>query len=431
LVSSPLLRLGLVIAALVFSAAAQRVPLFKNEIQPIFEKNCVKCHGPEQKMAGLDLSDFAPMMAGSSSGPVIAPGKADRSLLWKMIENDQMPMGGEKLNARDKEEIRSYIEQGRFPTVTEDPGVALARDHAKIKPQDRRWWSFVKPVKPAIPQVKNRNQVQTPIDNFVLAKLEEKGWQMEPTAERVTLIRRAYLDLTGLPPSPAEVQAFVENKSANAWERVVDSLLASEHYGEQWGRHWLDLAGYSDSRGDAGDTDREVSWKYRDYVIRAINKNKPINRFILEQMAGDQMVNYQFLQEPRIDQIEALTATGFLRTTADITDNQTIYEIDKYYDAQQKVMETSLHALLGITIQCARCHDHKFDPLTQRDYYSLMAVYAATWDPDNWLAGNLKYGPWPSRNVLNMPDRRNHQHQRQGGTPESRPVGSHTPEVSR
>ena len=243
---------------------------------------------------------------------------------------------------------------------------------------------------------------RTAIDAFVLAQLEHKGWTMQPEADRRTLIRRATFDLWGLPPTPAEVQAFVDDPAPNAWEKVVDRLLASRHYGEQWGRHWLDVAGYSDSRGDAGDSDREVSWKYRDYVINAFNKNKPIDRFIVEQMAGDQLVNYKHLSIPTPEQIEPLTATGFLRTTADITDNQTIYEVDKYFDAQQKAMETSLTSLLGVTIQCARCHDHKFDPFSQRDYYKLMAVYQPVWDPENWLPANLKYGPWPSRVVLDM-----------------------------
>ena len=194
----------------------------------------------------------------------------------------------------------------------------------------------------------------------------------------------------------------MDDRSPNAWEKVIDHLLASPHYGEQWGRHWLDVAGYSDSRGDAGDSDREVSWKYRDYVIHAFNRNKPINQFILEQLAGDQLVNYKHLAIPTPDQIEPLTATGFLRTTADITDNQTIYEVDKYFDAQQKAMETSLTALMGVTIQCARCHDHKFDPFLQRDYYKLMAVYQPVWDPENWLPADLNHGPWPSRMVLDM-----------------------------
>ena len=403
-VRSTWLRVALIPAVLTVPAAAQRDPLFKSEILPVLEKNCVSCHGPQQKMAKLDLSSFTGMMEGSSSGPVIVPGKPERSLLWKLIESGQMPQGG-KLTAAEKQLLKSYIQFGRFPTVTaESEAAVLAREAAKITPQDRNWWSFRRPVKPAVPAVANKEQVGTQIDAFVLAQLERKGWKMQPEADRTTLIRRAYLDLTGLPPTPAEVKAFADDKSPKAWEQVIDRLLASPRYGEQWGRHWLDVAGYSDSRGDAGDSDREVSWKYRDYVINAMNQNKPINQFILEQMAGDQLVNYKHLAIPTPDQIEPLTATGFLRTTADITDNQTIYEVDKYFDAQQKAMETSLKAVLGVTVQCARCHDHKFDPILQRDYYKLMAVYQPVFDPENWLPADLNHGPWPSRNVLDMDD---------------------------
>src|SRR5215813_1295930 len=400
-------RFGVGLLILSIPAIAQRDPLFKTEILPVLEKNCVSCHGPNQKMARLDLSSFAGMMEGSSSGPVIAPGKPERSLMWKMIESDQMPQGGRLSNA-DKQLIKSYIQYGRFPQSTaEAEAAALARDEARITDKERSWWSFKTPVKAPVPAVKSQNQVRTPIDAFVLAQLEAKGWKMQAEADRTALIRRAYFDLTGLPPTPAAVKAFVEDKSPNAWEKVIDHLLASPHYGEQWGRHWLDVAGYSDSRGDAGDSDREVSWKYRDYVINAMNNNKPINQFILEQLAGDQLVNYKHLALPTPAEVEPLTATGFLRTTADITDNQTIYEVDKYFDAQQKAMETSLTALLGVTIQCARCHDHKFDPLLQRDYYKLMAVYQPVWDPENWLPADLNHGPWPSRMVLDMdPDSR-------------------------
>jgi hypothetical protein len=393
---------AIAVAVLAVPAVAQRDPLFKTEILPVLEKNCVKCHNPQQKMARLDLSTFTGMMEGSSSGPVIAPGKPERSLMWKLIENGQMPQGG-KMTVAEKQLIKSYIQYGRFPAATaESEAAILAREAAKITPEERNWWSFRKPVKAAVPAVKNKDQARTPIDAFVLARLESRGWKLQPEADRATLIRRAYFDLVGLPPTPAEVKAFVDDRSPNAWEKVIDRLLASPHYGEQWGRHWLDVAGYSDSRGDAGDSDREVSWKYRDYVIHAFNRNKPIDRFILEQLAGDQLVNYKHLAIPTPDQIEPLTATGFLRTTADITDNQTIYEVDKYFDAQQKAMETSLTALLGVTVQCARCHDHKFDPFLQRDYYRLMAIYQPVWDPENWLPADLNHGPWPSRMVLDM-----------------------------
>jgi hypothetical protein len=383
------------------SAFAQRAPQFKSEVQPVLEKNCVACHGEKQKMAGLDLSSFAGMMAGGSSGPAIAPNKPERSLMWQLIDSGKMPMGG-KMTAGEKQLIRTYIEQGRFPAVADEAELE-ARDKAKIKAEDRAWWSFRRPVKPAAPPVKNAAQVRTPIDAFVLAKLEAKGWKMQPEADRPALIRRAYLDLTGLLPTPAQVKAFVDDQSPNAYERVIDELLASPHYGEEWGRHWLDIAGYSDTVGDAADRDRDSAWKYRDYVIKAFNQNKPFDRFLLEQFAGDQLVNYEPLTRPSPEQMEAVTATGFLRMTADITDNQTIYEVDKYFDAQQKVMETSLKAVMGVSVQCARCHDHKFDPILQRDYYKLMASYQATWDPENWLAGSVGFGPWPSRMVLDIP----------------------------
>ncbi|MBI2684708.1 MAG: PSD1 domain-containing protein [Acidobacteria bacterium] len=392
------LRAATALPLAVLPVSGQRAPLFKDEILPVLEKSCTKCHGPQQKMGGLDLSTFAGMMKGGSSGPSIAPGKPSRSLLWVMIESNKMPMGG-ALTAAQKQLIKTYIEQGRFPTGESD-SEREARELARITPAVRQWWSFQTPVKAPIPRVKGFSR--SPIDAFVVAKLEEKGWKLQAEADHVSLMRRAYFGLTGLPPAPAEAKAFLEDKSPDAYEKLVDRLLASERYGEHWGRHWLDIAGYSDTRGDAGDSEREVSWKYRDYVIQAFNKNKPVNRFLLEQIAGDQLVNYKHNAVPTPDQIEPLTATGFLRTTADITDNQTIYEVDKYFDALQKAMETSLTSVLGLSIGCARCHDHKFDPLLQRDYYKLTAIYQSVWDPENWLAGSLNFGPWPSRMVLDM-----------------------------
>ena len=244
-------------------------------------------------MGKLDLSSFAGLMAGGGSGPVIAPGKPERSLLYKLIENGQMPMGG-KLSAADKQLLKTYIEQGRFPAIEEAAEAAQrAREAAKITPEARQWWSFRKPVDHSPPVVKNRQQAKSAIDQFVLAKLEERGWKLQPEADRVTLIRRVYFDLTGLPPTPADVKSFVEDRSPDAFEKVVNKLLAAPQYGEHWGRHWLDIAGYSDSVGDANDTEREAAWKYRDYVTNSFNKNKPYDRFLLEQFAGDQLINYK------------------------------------------------------------------------------------------------------------------------------------------
>lgn len=399
--SSTARRLTLCATLSVSAVLAQRAPLFKDEVLPILEKSCTKCHSPTQKMGGLDLTSFAGVMAGGGSGPVIAPGKPSHSLLWIMIESGKMPMGG-TLGKAQKQTIQAYIEQGRFPKTELDAQQAN-REAKLITPQARQWWSFQRPVSSPPPSLPDVSQVRTPIDRFILAKLAAKGWKLQPQADRVKLLRRAYLGLTGMAPSPAEARAFLGDPSPAAYEKLVDRLLASPQYGEHWGRHWLDVAGYSDSRGDAGDVDREVSYKYRDYVIRAFNSNKPIDRFILEQMAGDQLVNYDAKLPPTAGQREPLTATGFLRTTADITDNQTIYEVDKYFDALQKSMETSLSALTGLTIGCAKCHDHKFDPLLQKDYYKLTASYQAVFDPENWLAANLSYGPWPGRIIPDIP----------------------------
>ncbi|MEZ5351522.1 MAG: PSD1 and planctomycete cytochrome C domain-containing protein [Bryobacteraceae bacterium] len=368
---------------------------------PILNKKCNQCHSPEKKMGGLDLSTFAGLMAGGGSGPALAPGKPANSLMWIMIESGKMPMGG-TLTKAQKQTLHAYIEQGRFPKGAIDSQQA-EREARLITPEARKWWSFQTPVEPALPQPADTGKVRTPIDRFILAKLEEKGWTMQSETSRLNLLRRAYLGLTGLPPTPAEAKAFLDDPSPDAYEHLVDRLLDSPHYGEHWGRHWLDVAGYSDSRGDAGDRDREVSYKYRDYVIRAFNSNKPIDRFIVEQLAGDQLVNYDYKLQPTEAQREPLIATGFLRTTADITDNQTIYEVDKYFDALQKSMETSLSALTGLTIGCAKCHDHKFDPILQKDYYKLTASYQAVFDPENWLAANLSYGPWPGRIIPDIP----------------------------
>jgi len=311
-------------------------------------------------------------------------------------------MGG-ALSKAQKQLIRTYIEQGRFPTVSQDAALD-AREAIMVTPQARQWWSFQKPVRTTPPTVQAKHLLRTPIDSFIQAKLEEQKWSMQAEAPRVQLLRRAYFALHGLAPSVNESRDFLNDKSADSYTKLIDQLLASPQFGEHWGRHWLDIAGYSDTTGNAGDSNREASWKYRDYVINAFNKNKPINRFIVEQLAGDQLVNYKPGTRPTDAQREAITATGFLRTTADITDNQTIYLVDKYFDALQKATDTSLTALLGLSMGCARCHDHKFDPIPQRDYFKLSAAYQAVWDPENWLAATLGFGPWPSRMVLDIPD---------------------------
>jgi hypothetical protein len=215
-------RCQIILLSLAIPPAAQRAPLFKDEILPILEKSCTNCHNEQKKMAGLDLTTFSGLMAGGTSGPVIAPGKPERSLLWSMIQTDRMPMGG-KLPAAQKQAIRAYIEQGRFP-VKDMSAAQQAREAARITPEARNWWSFRTPLKAAPPAVKSAG-IRTAIDRFIAAKLEERGWSMQPEADRITLLRRAYLDLTGLPPSPAEVKAFLADTTPDAYESLIDRLL--------------------------------------------------------------------------------------------------------------------------------------------------------------------------------------------------------------
>ena len=396
------IRYCLVLAISALPLSAQfftRAPMWQHEVLPLLERNCISCHGGDQTMAELDLTTFDSVLVGGISGPPITPGHPEMSLLWTMIESGQMPMGSE-LSAADKQFLKDWIVNGVFPTKEK---LDESRNASLITEEVRAFWSFKKPVKQALPEIKNADQVRTSIDSFVLAKLEEKGWKLQPEAARPTLIRRAYFDLIGLPPTPEEVQAFVEDKSPDAYKKVIDHLLDSPHYGERWGRHWLDVGGYSDSVGDAGDAFRPVSYKYRNYVIEAFNKNKPFDQFVIEQLAGDQLVNYKPGTRPRPEQHEALTATGFTRLTADITDNQSIYQVDKWYDALSKTTETSTKAFMALTIGCAKCHDHKFDPILQADYYRLQASFHAAFDTSNWLPTNLRNDPWPSRYILDMP----------------------------
>jgi hypothetical protein len=351
-------------------------------------------------MAGLDLRTLTGVMAGGSNGPVVVPGNPDGSRLWTMVRDGKMPMGGSPLSNEDKQLLRDWIEKGQFPSASD---AVTKRGPEKITAQARQWWSFQKPVKPSVPNVRNASKARTPIDAFVEQKLEEKKWTLGPEADKRTLVRRAFFDLLGMPPTPEQVNEFLADAKPNAYERLVDRVLDSPHYGERWGRHWLDVAGYSDSIGNSTDEIRTLAWRYRDYVIRSLNHDKPYNQFLLEQFAGDQLVNYDPGAKPKPEDIEKLTATGFLRVEPDYGDQQSIYQLDKYFDALQATTETSLKAVIGIQLACAKCHDHKFDPILQEDYYKLAAVFEPALDPEKWIAAtSFSYGTWPSRHMLDI-----------------------------
>jgi hypothetical protein len=237
----------LCLARLGFAGAlAAATPTFQHDVLPLFEQRCTSCHGAKAA-AKLDLRSLATVVAGGASGRVIEPGYPNASLLWKRIASDSMPVGGKPLSEEEKILIRAWIEKGQFPPATSEPNRF---------DQGRKFWSYQKPVKPTVPAVTHRNQVRTPIDAYILAKLHPKGLDLNPEAIREKLIRRAYLDLTGLPPTPEETQALVKDRSLRAYEAVIDRLLASPHYGERWARHWLDIAGYADGNGYLGDEPR-------------------------------------------------------------------------------------------------------------------------------------------------------------------------------
>ncbi len=358
------------------------------------------CHGLAKPVtAGLDLRTLAGVMAGGVGGAVVVPGNPDASRLWMLVRDGKMPVGG-VVTDEEKQLIREWIEKGQFPSA--DQARAEKRNE-KINDKAREWWSFKKPVKPPVPAVRNAAKARNPIDAFVLQKLEDKKWTFNPEADKRTLVRRVYLDLLGLPPTPEQLNEFLSDTKPDAYARLIDRLLESPHYGEQWGRRWLDVAGYSDSIGNSTDEVRTLAWRYRDWVIRALNQDKPYNEFLMEQFAGDQIVNYNYDTKPRPEDIDKLTATGFLRVAPDYGDQQPIYQVDKYYDALQATMETSLKATIGIQLACARCHDHKFDPILQEDYYKFIAAFQPSLDPEKWIpATAFSYGTWPARHMLNI-----------------------------
>ncbi|PYU95147.1 MAG: hypothetical protein DMG25_05140 [Acidobacteria bacterium] len=335
--------------------AARRVN-FLQDIQPIFEQNCYKCHGPNAQLSGLRLDLKQSALAGGSLGKDILPGKAYESALYGRVAGlggvNRMPMGGKPLRDDQIELIRLWIDQGADWPETGAAKLVEVKKH----------WAFVPPKRPRLPAVKNSAWPKNPIDHFVLARLEKEGLSPSPPADRVTLLRRLSLDLIGLPPSPEEVDAFLADRSKNAYEKQVERLLGSPHYGERWGRLWLDAARYADSDGYEKDKQRQV-WFYRDWVINALNRDMPYNQFVIEQIAGD------MLPHPTQGQI---VATGFLRNSM-INEEGGVDPEQFRMEAMFDRMDAIGKGILGVTIQCAQCHNHKFDPLKQEEYYRMFA----------------------------------------------------------
>lgn len=336
---------------------------FEKEIRPIFVDRCQVCHGAQMQMNGLRLDRRDDALRGGYAGTVITPGNSVTSKLIHMvtgqIEDKIMPPAGKRLTEKEIDLLRTWIDQGAEWTQT-------ASDKATTPHSLKSsHWAFQQLTKPAIPEVSNRFWVRNEVDQFILSRLEQEKIRPSPEADRVTLIRRLSLDLTGLPPTPNEVATFVKDSSETAYEDLVSRLLNSPHYGEQWGRHWLDLARYGDSHGFRGDQFRPHAWRYRHWVINSFNADTPFDRFTTEQIAGDLIAGRK---------VEQWVATGFHRNTPTNTEGGSDPEEWRF---EQVVNRTNTVGTvwLGITAGCAQCHDHKYDPLTQKEYYQLFAFF--------------------------------------------------------
>ncbi len=346
---------------------------FARDVQPIFARACLKCHGPDRQRGKLRLDERASAFAGGDSGePAVRPGDVGASPLLERVTTPdaerRMPLKGEPLSADEIALLKRWVAQGaRWPEAPANS--APAPRELRVTDADRAHWAFRPLLADEPPDLPRFARARTAIDSFLLAKLEPKGLAFSDEAGRRVLIRRLAFDLTGLPPTPVEVEAFVADPSNGAYDRLVDRLLASPHYGERWGRHWLDLARYADSDGYESDLDRKVAYRYRDFVIRALNADLPFNQFVRWQIAGDEY-------EP--GNPSAVAATGFCTaapshdtTPADTDENKSKIR----YDELDNIVATLGTGLLGLTIGCARCHDHKFDPIPTRDYYRMVAAF--------------------------------------------------------
>ena len=363
--------------------AADSDPKFETDVRWILKQHCFHCHGEEpHPEGGLDLRLVRFMKQGGDSGESISPGAPDESLLLQRIVDGEMPPDeGKLLSESEIDVIRNWISSGAN-TVRPEPESLESELH--ITPEELAHWAYQPITRPGVPNVQSVDAVANPIDAFLLAKLEERGLAFSPRAKKHTLLRRVYLDLHGLLPTPEAVQSFGHGSQDDAWSGVVDQLLSSHRYGERWARHWLDVAGYADSEGyNDADEERPHAWRYRDYVIRSFNADKPFDQFIHEQLAGDELITSSPSNLSSAD-AELLTATGFLRLAPDgtggsvpdveVARNETIADTIKIVTS----------SLMGLTVGCAQCHDHRYDPISQADYYRLRAIFEPAFDWQQW-----------------------------------------------
>jgi mono/diheme cytochrome c family protein len=349
-------------------ASEEGVRFFEAKVRPLLTDHCAKCHGPEKTKAGLRLDSRSALLSGGDTGPAVVPGKPEESLLVQAIrhgeEGPKMPPSKKLPDAAIADLTRWVALGAPWPSDATAASTTRKKGEFQLSEKDRSHWAFQPIRRPALPQIKRTDWAANPIDSFILASLESKGLGPNPPASKQELIRRASYDLTGLPPTPEEVKAFVEDRSPDAYVKLVDRLLSSPRYGEKWGRHWLDLVRFAETNSYERDGVKPHAWRYRDYVIRSFNDDKPFDRFAREQLAGDEIPDASS---------DAIVATGYYRLG--IWDDEPSDRDQAYYDGLDDVVATTSQVFLGLTVDCARCHDHKLDPIPQKDYYKLLSFF--------------------------------------------------------
>ncbi len=352
--------------------------MFADKVAPIFARNCLECHGGSIRKGGLDLATEATARTGGDSGDPIEPGKPDESLLWQQIDSGEMPKDRARMTDADKQIIKTWIADGaNWGGQEVDPFTATDERRAGYD-----WWSLQPVQHPAPPSVKDASWARNEIDRFILAALESKSLTPAPEADRRTLIRRLSFDLTGLPPEPEEVDRFVADTDEAAYENLVERLLNSPHHGERWARHWLDVVRFGESQGYERNRVRENAWRYRDWVVSAFNRDMPYDEFVRQQIAGDVLAP---------GDLDALIATGYhvigtWDQVAHLEGSESMKKAARWDDLEDLV-GTFGQTFLGLTIQCARCHDHKFDPITQKEYYQVAALFGGVYQQEKEKSG--------------------------------------------
>ncbi|GMV93742.1 MAG: hypothetical protein AMXMBFR82_35200 [Candidatus Hydrogenedentota bacterium] len=357
------------------SESSAESALFTQRVEPILSEHCFSCHQPGKTRAGLDLTSRDALLQGGDSGPAIVSGNAAESLLMRLVRHEQepaMPHKTDPLPADAIAVLEAWIDAGA-PFGAVEVAANAETDELRVTDADRAFWSFAPLSEAQPPTVGNESWVRTPVDRFILAAQEAAGIGPAAEADRRTLIRRVYFDLIGLPPDPEAVETFIDDPDPQAYEKLVDQLLDDPRYGERWARHWLDVARYADSGGYEFDVERPTAYHYRDFVIRALNEDLPYDQFVQWQIAGDEY-------EP--DNPSAIAATGFCTSGPTISNQE---NEKNRYDELDDVLSTTGSAFLGLTVSCARCHDHKYDPIPQRDYYRMLSAFTSSKRHDAYL----------------------------------------------